>query len=224
MKRTVSGITLPFQNRTEAGTLLGAELLSRGLGANAIVLALPRGGVPVADQVAEALNAPLDILVVRKVGVPWQPELAMGAITSKSSLLDHQAIRAFCIPAEEVDQIVAREAKEVSRRERLYRNGRPAPELRNREVVLVDDGLATGSTMVVAVRAVRAEKPKRVIVATPVGSSEACKRLSKEADECICLSVPEPFYAVGEWYVDFEQVNDDTVRRILEHNARFTNK
>jgi len=211
-------VDLPFEDRTQAGRLLGRKLVSRELTANTIVLALPRGGLPVGAEVAEALKAPLDVVVVRKLGVPWQPELAMGAIAGPTRVLDNQLIREFGISGAEVEAVVAREAREMERRETLYRSGLPAPNLRGRTVVLVDDGLATGSTMVAAARYVRSSHPQRLIIAVPVASSQACSRLRKEADECICLTVPEPFSAVGQWYIDFRQVTDAQVQEILKHS------
>jgi putative phosphoribosyl transferase len=211
-------VELPFQDRAEAGRLLGAELATRKLAANTVVLALLRGGLPVGVEVAEALKAPLDIVVVRKIGVPWQPELAMGAIAGGTRVLNHRLIRALRISSDEVEAVVARESKEMDRRERLYRGGLPAPNLQGRSVVLVDDGLATGSTMVAAARHVRSVQPDKLIIAVPVASSRACSRLRGEADECVCLALPEPFFGVGEWYVDFPQVSDAEVREILMHS------
>ena len=211
-------VELPFQDRTDAGRLLGAELASRNIGPDPLVLALPRGGLPVAAEVADPLKAPLDVVVVCKLGVPWQPELAMGAIAGTTRVLDHQLIRELRIPDEEVEAIVAREMREVARREKLYRGGAVAPRLRGRTVVLVDDGLATGSTMVAAARHVRERNPRRLIVAVPVSSAEACGRLEREADEFVCMAVPEPFFAVGEWYVDFRQVTDSEVQEILKRS------
>jgi putative phosphoribosyl transferase len=209
-------VKLPFQDRAQAGRLLGTELASRNLAANTIVLALPRGGLPVGAEIAQTLKAPLDLVVVRKLGVPWQPELAMGAIAGGTRVLDHQLIRELYISDEEVEAIVAREAQEMERREKLYRRGLPAPDLRGRTVVLVDDGLATGSTMLAAARYVRSSRVQKLIIAVPVASSQACSRLRMEADECICLAVPEPFFAVGEWYVEFRQVTDAEVQQILK--------
>ena len=211
-------LKVPFQNRAQAGRLLGAELASRGVRDNAIVLALPRGGVVVGAGVAEALNAPLDLVVVRKLGVPWQPELAMGAIAGSTRVLDLQLIRQLHIPDSEVEAVVARETREMQRREELYRGGAAALDLHEHLVVLVDDGLATGSTMVAAARHVRSLHPQRLVIAVPVSSSQACGQLRFEADECVCLAVPEPFYAVGQWYEDFRQVTDAEVREILKHS------
>jgi putative phosphoribosyl transferase len=217
-------VELPFQDRAQAGRLLGAALVARKLATNTIVVALPRGGVPVGAKIAEALKAPLDVMVVRKLGVPWQPELAMGAIAGGTRVLDEQLIRDLRISVEDVEAVVARETREMERREKLYRNGLPAPDLGGRIVVLVDDGLATGSTMVSAARHVRGVHPQRLIIAVPVGSSQACRWLRREADECICLTEPEPFFAVGEWYADFRQVTDAEVQGYLSsnlaHNAR----
>jgi len=208
--------TLPFQDRSQAGRLLAAELASRHLGPKTIVLALPRGGVEVGAAVAEALKVPLDVIVVRKLGVPWQPELAMGALAGDTCILDHPLIAGLEISRQQIDAVIAREAREMERRETLYRGGLPPPSLGGRTVVLVDDGLATGSTMLAAVRHVRAMQPQKLIVAVPVGSPQACSHLGKEADECICLALPEPFVAVGAWYRDFRQVTDAEVGQILK--------
>ncbi|MBZ5635618.1 MAG: phosphoribosyltransferase [Acidobacteriia bacterium] len=210
-------IQLPFADRAEAGRLLAAELAMLKLPASVIVLALPRGGLPVGLEVAKKLQAPLDVVIVRKLGVPWQPELAMGAIASGSvEILDQDLIRALGISRHEIDAVIAKERAEVERRERLYRKGRPALDLRGKTVLLVDDGLATGSTMLVAARYVRSLKPARMLIVVPVGSVQACERLKTEADDCICLATPEPFVAVGDWYADFPQVNDSEVQRFLE--------
>jgi len=210
---------LPFKDRAEAGRLLAAELARRKLPANVVVLALPRGGVPVGFEVAKVLHAPLDVVVVRKVGVPWQPELAMGAIAGNGvQVLDQDLISGLRISQKEIDAVLAKEKIEVERREKLYRSGRPGLELRERTALLVDDGLATGSTMLVAARYVRAFKPAKTIIAVPVGSTEACQRLRKEADDLVCLAAPELFMAVGEWFEDFRQVNDGEVKRLLEES------
>ena len=210
-------IQLPFADRDEAGRLLAAALAMMKLPANVIVLALPRGGLPIGLEVAKKLNAPLDVVIVRKLGVPWQPELAMGAIASGSfQTLDQDLIRALGISREEVDVVIDKEKAELERREKLYRKGLPALDLRGKTVLLADDGLATGSTMLVAARYVRSLKPARMLIVVPVGSVQACERLKTEADDCICLATPEPFVAVGDWYADFPQVNDSQVQRFLE--------
>ena len=213
-------LQLPFRDRAEAGRLLGAELASRNLPKDSIVLALPRGGVPIGFEVARALGALLDVVVVRKLGVPWQPELAMGAIASGGSrFLDEKLIRQMGISQAAVEAIAARETQEVGRREQLYRGGRPALDLRNSTVILVDDGLATGSTMLAAVKCVTSLQPVSLIVAAPVGSKQACAHIRKWADECVCLATPEPFIAVGEWYQDFGQTSDAEVRDLLAQAA-----
>ena len=218
-------IQLPFADRAEAGRLLAAELASHKLPGSVIVLALPRGGLPVGREVAEALGAPLDVVVVRKLGVPWQPELAMGAVAGDSfQTLDGELIGELRVSREEIDAAVARESAEVARREKLFRKGRPALDLHGRTVVLVDDGLATGSTMLVAARYVRSLKPRQTLIAVPVGSVQACQRLKKEADECVCLATPQPFTAVGEWYLDFRQVTDGEVQRCLAEQRELQHK
>jgi putative phosphoribosyl transferase len=178
---------------------------------------VPRGGLPVAIEVAGALKAPLDVIVVRKLGVPWEPELAMGAIAGKARVLDHRLIRDLDIPDEEVEAVIVRETREMERREALYRGDLPAQDLRGRPVLIIDDGLATGATMVAAAWHVRSVHPQRLIVAVPVGSAEALSILRGEVDECVCLATPEPFFAVGEWYTDFRRVNDSEVRDTLKH-------
>ena len=213
-------VHLPFEDRMEAGRKLASELTHHKTGDKAIVLGLTRGGVPVAFAVADRLRLPLDVVVVRKIGVPWQPELAMGAIAGSALILDHPMIEELGIAEEDVLTVVEREEKEVARRETLYRSGRPAPELTGKTIVLVDDGLATGSSMIAAVRFLRTLKPLRVIVAVPVGSEQACRRLRSEADEVVCLATPEYFIAVGEWYRNFDQTSDGEVISLLAENAR----
>ena len=206
----------PFADRAEAGRALAAELAGWAGRDDVIVLALPRGGVPVAAEVAQALGAPLDVFLVRKLGVPGHEELAMGAIASGGEpLLNEETVRALGITPEQVARVVAAERAELARREREYRGARSAPELRGRTVILVDDGLATGSTMHAAALAVRRAEPARIIVAVPVASEDACELLRDAADEVVAVATPEPFYAVGAWYADFTQTTDAEVRALL---------
>jgi predicted phosphoribosyltransferase len=212
-------IHLPFADRTEAGRLLATELARYNLRENVIVLALPRGGLPVGWEIAKAFGAPLDVVIVRKLGVPWQPELAMGAVASGSFMtLNEELIGALCISRQEVDAVAARESAEIARREKVYRKGRGALDLHGQTALLVDDGLATGSTMLVAARYVRSLMPGKTLIAVPIASVQACQRLRREVDNCVCLATPAPFRAVGEWYVDFRQVTDVEVQRFLEHD------
>ncbi len=213
-------VHLPFADRLEAGRLLAAELSRRGMGKNAVVLALTRGGVPVGFAVADRLHLPLDIVVARKLGVPWQPELAMGAIAGAERVLDEATIRELGISREDVEAVAAREEAEMKRREELYRAGLPAQDLEGRTAILIDDGLATGSTMLAAVRHVRGLKPAKIVIGVPVGSREACDRLREEAQELVCLATPEFFYAVGEWYREFPQVSDAEVGDLLARSRR----
>jgi len=212
-------INLPFADRLEAGRLLADQLYFHKVPADAVILALPRGGVPVGFAIAERLHLPMDVLVARKLGVPWQPELAMGAIAGHVRVLDERLIRELGIDNEGIDLIVSREQAEIKRREELYRGGRPPLELRGRTVVLVDDGLAMGSTMTAAARSVQTLNPAAVVVAVPIGSRQACERLTREADDVVCLAAPEPFFAVGRWYRDFHQVSDTEVQSHLFRNA-----
>jgi predicted phosphoribosyltransferase len=209
----------PFRDRAEAGDLLAARLSALGDRDDVIVLALPRGGVPVAYEVANSLGVAFDVFVVRKLGVPGHEELAMGAIASGGvRLVNHDVVDALGIPPAVIDQATKREHVELERRERLYRGSRPLIPLANKTVVLVDDGLATGSTMRAAVAAVRQQQPARIVVAVPVGASSTCHELAEEADEVICLRSPEPFVAVGLWYRDFTPTSDDEVRTLLARN------
>lgn len=210
-----------FEDRTEAGKLLGDELARRlERREDVLVLALPRGGVPVGYHVARALGAPLDVFIVRKLGLPGHEELAMGAIASGGvRVMNDEVLRYAPIPQNAIDAVAAREERELERRERSYRGNRPPLDVRGRTVVVVDDGLATGSTMRAAVRALRAMEPRAVIVAVPVAAQSTCRELRPETDEIVCLRTPEPFQAVGLWYRDFDQTTDEEVHDLLERAA-----
>jgi predicted phosphoribosyltransferase len=183
-----------------------------------IVLALPRGGVPVGYEVAQALNVPLDVYLVRKLGVPGWPELAMGAIaTGGVVVLNEDVVHQFQIPDAQIDAVAAIEREELQRRDRIYREGLPPSDLHDRTVILVDDGLATGSTMRAAIAALRRQGPARIVVAVPVGASATCAEFRTQADEVVCAMTPEPFQAVGLWYSDFTQTTDEEVRDLLRH-------
>lgn len=207
----------PFIDRRDAGRVLGSHLLKYAGRSDVVVLALPRGGVPVAYEVALALGAPLDVFLVRKLGTPGHRELAMGAIASGGiRVLNEDVVRWYRIPEAAIENVAREEAGELARRERTYRDDRAAPVLANRTVIVVDDGLATGSTMRAAAQAVRARSPSRVVIAVPVGARTTCDELAALADEVICARMPEPFSAVGQWYLNFDQVEDDEVRRLLQ--------
>lgn len=206
----------PFRNRSEAGRQLAVRLAAYANCPDGLVLALPRGGVPVAYEVARALNAPLDVFLVRKLGVPGHEELAMGAVaTGGIRVLNDQIVRALRIPDYVIDAVAAQEQQELRRRERLYRGGSPPPAVRGRTVILVDDGLATGATMQAAVKALRQLQPARIVVAVPTASPQTCEELRAQVDEVICAITPEPFHAVGLWYEDFSQTTDEEVRDLL---------
>jgi predicted phosphoribosyltransferase len=215
-----SGSNRAFADRREAGKELAARLDAYRGRHDVVVLALPRGGVPVAFEVAEALGAALDIFVVRKLGMPGQPEFAIGAIASGGIVvLNDEAIRWHRIPKHQIDAVAREELVELQRREQAYRQGRPLIDLRRRIVILVDDGLATGSSMRAAVQAVRTFEPARVIVAVPVGASSTCDAFAAITDETVCARTPEPFSAVGLWYHDFSQTTDEEVRGLLHQRA-----
>lgn len=205
-----------FANRREAGRELARRLAHYARLPDTLVLALPRGGVPVAFEVARALEAPLDVFVVRKLGVPAQEEVAMGAIAPGGvTVLSETLIQALGIPQRAVSEAIAREQKELERRELLYREGRPRPDVRDRTVILVDDGLATGSTMRAAASALRRLGARRIVVAAPVAAAQTCEEFRQEVDEVVCVHTPEPFRALGMWYADFSQTSDDEVRELL---------
>lgn len=211
---------LPYPDRHSAGRHLAGLLGEYSERSDVIVLGLPRGGVPVAYEVALALGAPLDVFVVRKLGVPGREELAMGAIASGGArVLVPEVVRALRIPERELDRVADVEYRELERRERLFRSGRAPLDLAGRVVILVDDGLATGATMKAAVQALRELGPRRVVVAVPAGATETCDALAEEADQVVCAATPEPFQAVGLWYQDFTQTTDDEVRALLAEPA-----
>lgn len=211
-----------FKDRVEAGRLLAEKLKEYANRSDVIVLALPRGGVAVGYEVARALGAPLDVLVVRKLGVPGQEELAMGAIASGGvSVMNEDVFPYLSISEKEIEAVVAREKKELERRERLYRDGRPMPEVRGKIVILIDDGIATGTSMRSAVEVLKRQRPAKVIIAVPVAAGAACNEFNRPADQevCVCLQAPEPFFSVGLWYKDFAQTTDDEVNNLLSHAA-----
>jgi erythromycin esterase-like protein/predicted phosphoribosyltransferase len=205
-----------FLDRRDAGRRLAERIAGYSHRPDVLVLALPRGGVPVAYEVARALNAPLDVFVVRKLGVPGYEELAMGAVaTGGVRVLNNEIVEALGIPAPMIDAVAARERQELARRERLYRGGRPQPDVRDRTVILIDDGLATGATMHAAIEALRQQGPARIVVAVPTASPDTCEEMKSRADEVICAITPEPFHAVGRWYQEFSQTTDEEVRELL---------
>jgi putative phosphoribosyl transferase len=211
---------IPFADRRQAGKKLATQLASYANRSDVLVLALPRGGVPVAFEVAYALRAPLDVFLVRKLGVPGHEELAMGAIaTGGVRVLNEEVTSRMQISTSAIDDVGKREAQELKRRERLYHGDRAALDVRDRTVILIDDGLATGSTMRAAARALRKMQPSRIVVAVPVAAAETCADLCDEVDEVICVATPEPFMAVGAWYSDFEQTSDQEVRELLDRIA-----
>jgi putative phosphoribosyl transferase len=209
-----------FKDRTVAGQFLVGKLAAYANCSDVLVLALPRGGVPVAFEIANALNVPLDVFVVRKLGVPDQKELAMGAIASGGvRVLNQEIVRSLRIPEAEIDQVAAKEQQELERRQLLYRGNRPFPTLHERTVILVDDGLATGATMRAAVTALQKYEPAKIAIAVPVSAPEICQEFETTVDEVICGMTPSPFYSVGLWYEDFPQTTDEEVHDLLEKAA-----
>jgi len=206
-----------YRDRADAGRRLAEELAPYAGCADLLILALPRGGVPVAFEVARALEAPLDVFLVRKLGVPGHEELAMGAIASGGMrLLNKDVVRALRISPDVIDQVAAVERVELERREREYRDDRPPPDVRGKTVILIDDGLATGASMRAAVAALRQRHPARIVVAVPIAAPATCAEFQGEVDEVVCARTPEPFYAVGLCYEDFAQTTDEEVRELLE--------
>ena len=205
-----------FRDRRDAGRRLADKLAAYANRPDVIVLALPRGGVPVAYEVARRLVAPMDVFVVRKLGVPGYEELAMGAVaTGGVRVLNDQLVEHLGIPDQMIDAVASRERQELARRERLYRGSRSPPDVRGRTVILVDDGLATGATMFAAIEALRNQNPARIVVAVPTASPDTCEEMKQKADEIICAITPEPFHAVGRWYRDFSQTTDEEVAALL---------
>jgi predicted phosphoribosyltransferase len=201
----------------DAGRVLAKELAGYAGRSDVVVLGLPRGGVPVAFEVAQAMDAPLDVFIVRKLGVPGHEELAMGAVASGGTrVLNEEVVSALGIPDSVIDAVARRELREIQRRERAYRNGRPPIDVGGKTVILIDDGLATGASMHAAVKALKQKQPSRIVVAVPTAAPEVCDEFKAEVDEAICAMTPDPFYAVGMWYEDFSQNTDDEVRELLD--------
>src|SRR6266511_877881 len=216
-------LTSRYTDRRHAGRVLSDVLASRGYAEerDLVVLALPRGGVPVAFEVAMRLGAPLDVFVVRKLGMPGQEELAIGAVASGGvRVLNESVVSGLRIPAAVIDSVAATELRELARRERAYRAGRSPLDVSNRTAILVDDGLATGSTMRAAVAGLRGRAPRRVVVGVPIAAPSTCEELAPEVDDIVCAATPEPFLSVGQWYEDFSQTTDDEVRELLEQAAQ----
>jgi putative phosphoribosyl transferase len=210
-----------FENRTDAGRKLATRLKRFADRDDVLVLALPRGGVPVAYEVAKELKAPMDVFLVRKLGVPGHEELAMGAIASGGvRVINEELVNYLGIPDEVIDETAAFEERELERRARAYRGDRPPPDVKDRIVILIDDGLATGSTMRAAAASLRPQKPRRIVVAVPVSSRETCDEFRSEVDEIICVATPQHFQGVGLWYNDFSQTSDDEVRKLLKRAAQ----
>lgn len=212
-----TALRLPFENRIQAGRLLGQALAEYSKRPDVIILALPRGGVPVGFEIARMIDAPLDIMLVRKLGTPGQEELAMGAIASGGScVLNPDIVAAIDISQETIGAAIVRERQELERRELAYRGEQPPPAVENRCVILVDDGLATGASMLAAVAALKQRNPASIVIAVPVAPAETVLRLQQEANDVVCLAMPEPFLAVGRWYREFSQTSDDEVKSLLE--------
>lgn len=210
-----------FNDRADAGKRLAERLSEYANREDVLILALPRGGVPVAFEVAKELNLKMDIFIVRKLGVPGNEELAMGAIASGNiRVLNEDVIRSFRIPQTEIDESTANELRELERRERIYRKNRLMPKISGSTVILIDDGLATGATMRAAVAAVKTKNPEKVIIAVPVAAPDTCNDFGGEVDEVICVATPEPFYGVGAWYEDFSQTTDKEVCELLDRAAK----
>lgn len=211
-----------FNDRVDAGRKLAKDLLKYANRSDVLILALPRGGVPVAFEVAKELNVKMDVFIVRKLGVPGNEELAMGAIASDNiRVLNEDVVMSFQIPERVIDMVAENERKELERRERAYRGDRPKPEIEGSTVILIDDGLATGATMRAAAAALKTKNPAKIVIAVPTAAPDICEIFRKEMDEIICLATPEPFYGVGAWYEDFSQTTDKEVCELLDKARKF---
>jgi putative phosphoribosyl transferase len=215
-------MTNKFRNRTQAGQMLAQKLTVYNR-PEVIVLGLPRGGVAVAYEIAKVLDAPLDVCIVRKLGLPGHKELAMGAIASDGvRVLNYDVVSNFNISSKTIDEVAARELRELQRRDHIYRGQRPPPNLQHQTIILVDDGIATGSTIRAAIAVIKQEQPKQIIVAVPVAPPDICKQLKTEVDEVVCLIQPKPMYDVAIWYDNFSQITDEQVRQLLEESTLST--
>ncbi len=211
----------PYADRHQAGNVLAEELKSYANESQVIVLALPRGGVPVGARIAEALGAPLDVILVRKLGLPGNEELAMGAIaTGNARVMNDDVVRFERVSESTIERVIEKERKELERREKNYRGDRPLPDLEGHTVILVDDGLATGATMQAAIQVVRQQLPKKIVMAVPVAPRDTLEKIREEADEVVCPSVPSSFMGIGQWYQDFGQTSDREVKDLLEQARR----
>ena len=214
-----------FKDRVDAGRKLAKKLSKYANRSDVLILALPRGGVPVAFEVAKELNVKMDVFIVRKLGVPGNEELAMGAIASDNIIvLNEDVVRSFQISKQTIDAVAARELRELERREHIYLGKRPKLSISDSTVILIDDGLATGATMNAATAAVKTKNPTKIIIAVPTGALDTCRSFEGKVDEVICVAMPEPFYAVGAWYEDFSQTTDEEVCGLLEKAANFQSK
>lgn len=211
-----------FKDRIEAGDLLAEQLLKYKDKRGVVVLALPRGGVPIGFQVAKALNVPLDIFLVRKLGVPFQEELAMGAIASGGVVVfNDDILRMINISSDVIEEVKRQELAVLNHREKLYRGDRPIPDIKDKTIILIDDGIATGATIRAAIQALKKLQSKKIVVATPVAPLDTCELLRGEVDEVVCLEMPYPFYAIGNWYQDFSQTSDEEVQELLDRSKNF---
>jgi predicted phosphoribosyltransferase len=212
-----------FKDRREAGCRLAKKLIDYRKQGNVIVLALPRGGLPIGFEIAKQIEARLDVFLVRKLGAPQQPELAMGAIASGGiTVMNAEVLRMLNLSDEAVNQVIEEEKRELQRRQKVYRGDQPFPDLNGKVAILVDDGIATGATMKVAVKAIRSRVPDRMVVAVPVGPKSTCDALRDWVDESVCLETPVSFQAIGQWYADFSQLDDQDVRDYLETASALT--